>query len=293
MPVSPVAFADDRAGQHVQRGEQRGRPVALVVMDHRAVTARLHRQARLRTVQGLNLALLVHAQHDAQHDCLVRRVQVQPHDVGQLLDERPVGRQLERRDAVRLQPVRVPDTLNIRLVMGSGSSGVARRDPNYTATRADPTKPQREAPLVEIVSIERGSSATLKSLRHRVAGIHAATWRIAAGADCSARPALRHISRSPRSDHRLRTRQHPGWPSRTSVTTTIRHSRLECMKSAKASPLRGRDSPVTSAAHWPSTRTAPAHAHRASGQARRAAVQEEGRYALGQGRGRRGRDPRG
>ncbi len=84
---TPIAYADDRTGQHVQRGEQRGRAVALVVMGHRAVTARLHRQARLRTVQGLNLALLVHA----QHDCLVRRVQVQPHDVRQFFD-RPTKR---------------------------------------------------------------------------------------------------------------------------------------------------------------------------------------------------------
>ena len=42
------------------------------------------------------------------------------------------------------------------LVMGSGSGEAARRDPNCTATRADPTKLQREAPLVEIVSIEQG-----------------------------------------------------------------------------------------------------------------------------------------
>ena len=52
------------------------------------------------------------------------------------------------------------------LVMGSGSGEAARRDPNYTATRADPTKPHQKAPLVDIVSIEWGSSATLKSLRH-------------------------------------------------------------------------------------------------------------------------------
>ena len=38
------------------------------------------------------------------------------------------------------------------LVMGSGSGEAARRDPNYTATRADPTKPHQKAPLVEIVN---------------------------------------------------------------------------------------------------------------------------------------------
>ena len=110
MSMTPVALADDLAGQHIQRGEQRRRAVALVVVGHRTAAARLHRQARLRAVESLDLALLVHAQHHR----LLRRVQVQPHDVGQLLDERRVGRQLERLDAVELQAVRVPDALDGR-----------------------------------------------------------------------------------------------------------------------------------------------------------------------------------
>ena len=68
-----------------KRCEQRRGAVALVVVGHRAAASGLHRQTRLRAVESLNLALLV----DAQHDGLVRRVQVQPHDVGQLLGERP------------------------------------------------------------------------------------------------------------------------------------------------------------------------------------------------------------
>ena len=110
MPMTAVALADDLAGQHVQRGEQRRCAVTLVVVGHRAAAAGLHRQARLRAVESLNLALLV----DTQHDGLVRRVQVQPHDVGQLLGERRVGRQLEGLDAVGLQAVRVPDALDRR-----------------------------------------------------------------------------------------------------------------------------------------------------------------------------------
>src|SRR2546422_11750404 len=39
-----------------------------------------HRQQRLRTVQGLNLGLLI----DAQHERLIRRVEVEPHDVSHL-----------------------------------------------------------------------------------------------------------------------------------------------------------------------------------------------------------------
>ena len=57
------ALRDHRALQHVQRSEQRRRPVALVVVGHRSRAAALERQARLGPVQSLDLALLVHAQH--------------------------------------------------------------------------------------------------------------------------------------------------------------------------------------------------------------------------------------
>ena len=60
--------------RHVERREQRRRAVALVVVRHRPRAARIDRQAFLRAVQGLNLALLV----DAQHDRVLRRVEVQP-----------------------------------------------------------------------------------------------------------------------------------------------------------------------------------------------------------------------
>ena len=87
---------------------------------------------------------------------------------------------------------------------------------------------------------------------------HAAAWRRAAGVGSSARPALTHIGRtsSPAPRNRLRTRQHPGRPARTSVTTTFCHSRLERMKRRKTSPQRGLAPPVTSAAHRPSHHTA-------------------------------------
>ena len=57
--MSPHALADDLAGGDVERGEQRRRAVALVVVRHRSGAALLHRQARLRAVERLDLALLV------------------------------------------------------------------------------------------------------------------------------------------------------------------------------------------------------------------------------------------
>ncbi len=53
------ALADDLAGGNIERREQRRRAVALVVMQHSAGLALLHRQARLGAVELLDLALLV------------------------------------------------------------------------------------------------------------------------------------------------------------------------------------------------------------------------------------------
>ena len=59
---------------------------------HRLSTALLHRQARLRTIERLNLAFLV----DAEHDCLVGWIEVEPDNVDYFLSEfvtAQVGRQ--------------------------------------------------------------------------------------------------------------------------------------------------------------------------------------------------------
>ena len=56
MPMALHAAADDLALQHVERREQRGRAVALVVVRHGPGPALLHGQARLGAVQGLDLA---------------------------------------------------------------------------------------------------------------------------------------------------------------------------------------------------------------------------------------------
>jgi hypothetical protein len=64
-----------------------------------------HRQQRLRAIQGLNLGLLIHAEHQSPS----RRVQVQSHDVSHLLDEQGVPRQFEGLAAVGLQSEGAPD----------------------------------------------------------------------------------------------------------------------------------------------------------------------------------------
>ena len=116
------ALADDLAGRHVERGEQRGRAVALVVVGAPLGLAGPHRQQRLGAVQRLDLALLV----DAQHHGAVGRVEIEPDDVAHLLDEQRIGRELEGLAAVRLQPEGPPDAMDRRGRMADAAA-MARR----------------------------------------------------------------------------------------------------------------------------------------------------------------------
>src|SRR5215210_1150544 len=56
------ALAEDLPGRDVQGSKQRRGAVALVVVRHGAGLAPHHPQRRLGAVQGMNLAILVHAQ---------------------------------------------------------------------------------------------------------------------------------------------------------------------------------------------------------------------------------------
>src|SRR5271165_859083 len=84
--------------------------MALVVMRHGSATPLLHGQTRLRTVQCLDLALLV----ETQHQRLLGWIQVQSDYVGQLLDEVLIAREFERLRPVWLQTVSIPDSLHRR-----------------------------------------------------------------------------------------------------------------------------------------------------------------------------------
>ena len=77
MPVARHALADGAALQHVERGEQCGRAMALVVMRHRPAAGPLHRQSWLGAVERLDLRLLV----DRQHQRVLRRIDVQTDDI--------------------------------------------------------------------------------------------------------------------------------------------------------------------------------------------------------------------
>jgi hypothetical protein len=93
--------------------------------------AEAHRQHGLRALQRLNLALFV----DAQDDRVIRRVEVQPDDVPNLLDEQRVGRQLEAPGAVRLDPEQ-PEVALHRAFRDPAGRGRATDAPVRTDARA-------------------------------------------------------------------------------------------------------------------------------------------------------------
>ena len=111
MPMPPVAVADSDSGSHIHGRKQRRDSMALVVMRLPGRHAGSQRQNRLRSIQRLDLTLLIHAQHDRT----IRRIHIQPHDVPHLFHELRVFGELEILDAVRLQSERMPDAHDRRL----------------------------------------------------------------------------------------------------------------------------------------------------------------------------------
>jgi hypothetical protein len=102
-------LADLRSVEYVEGGEQGGRAVALVVVGHRRQEAALHRQARLRPIERLNLRLFV----DRQHHRVRRRMDIEPDHVLGLLGEGWIVGQLELPEPVRRDAVLLPDRCSI------------------------------------------------------------------------------------------------------------------------------------------------------------------------------------
>jgi len=106
VPMPGYAGADHLAVERAQGREQRCGSVANVVMRHRRGLSLTQRQARLRAIQRLNLALLVAAQHQR----VFGRIQIKADNVVELLDESFVVGELEGFDAMRLEAVLAPDS---------------------------------------------------------------------------------------------------------------------------------------------------------------------------------------
>src|SRR5579872_1348315 len=118
MAMTWHTVAQHLTAQHVQGCEQGRSSMAGVIMRLPLGDPRTQGQNRLGTIQGLDLALLIHAQHQS----FLWRIQVQADDVVQLVKEPGIGAQLEALYAMRLQTMCLPDAIDSRRThpLGSG-----------------------------------------------------------------------------------------------------------------------------------------------------------------------------
>ncbi len=124
---------DHPAAEHVEGREQTGRAIALVVVRGTGYPPGTQRQARLRAIECLDLASLVHAKHQR----VARRVYVQPHDIDDLVGEVQIVADLERLDAVGLQIGRFQSSgANVTLACTSSHGALSLR-PSRTSNPID------------------------------------------------------------------------------------------------------------------------------------------------------------
>ena len=89
VAVPGLAFGDHRTRGHIQCRKQGCGAVADVVVGDAQRVAQTHGQHRLGPVQGLGLLV------NAEHDCLVWRVEVEPDGVADLLSKEGIVGELE------------------------------------------------------------------------------------------------------------------------------------------------------------------------------------------------------
>src|SRR5262249_7337276 len=107
VAMTPIATSVHLARGHLQRGEQAGGAVALIIVSHLRRDAGSQRQQRCGAIKRLDLRFFVHAQHQRAFGW----VEIKTHDVGHLLIERRVGAELEVLDPMRLQAVLLPNAV--------------------------------------------------------------------------------------------------------------------------------------------------------------------------------------
>ena len=112
--------ADHLAIEHAESSKQSCRSMANVIVCHRSAPALLQRKTGLGPVESLDLAFFVQAQNKR----LVRWIQVQSHDIHQLLDKVLVPTEFEGIDQMGFQVVLLPDAADSRFaqILGFGHS---------------------------------------------------------------------------------------------------------------------------------------------------------------------------
>ena len=108
LVAMPLHIAADHGPvEHVERCKERG-AIALIIMRRRPGPSLLERQAGLRAVKRLDLALLV----EREDDRVGRRRDIKADDVAELVNKLGIVGKLELPNAVRLAAVGTPDPVN-------------------------------------------------------------------------------------------------------------------------------------------------------------------------------------
>src|ERR1019366_243343 len=121
--MTTMQLSQHAAAGHVESSEQNGGAVALVIVAAAFDLSGAHGQQRRGALQCLNLALLVHAQHQGT----VGRMEVEADDVANFVDKQRVAAQLESVAAMGLQRKSAPDPADAALAeagrLGQGARG--------------------------------------------------------------------------------------------------------------------------------------------------------------------------
>jgi hypothetical protein len=135
VTVPGVGLAGHLASGDVEGGEERGGAVAQIVVGAPLHLTGTHGQQRLGPIEGLDLALLI----DTEHHRMLRRVQLEPDHIRDLVLQLGVGAELEAASAIGLEVVIPPDPQHRRPAGLNTLSHVAARPASgFGRQEADP-----------------------------------------------------------------------------------------------------------------------------------------------------------
>jgi len=115
-PMPPMALPDHLPGFHIQGGKEGRRPMPTVVMGAPFDLPGSHREDGLCAIQRLDLGLLI----DAQDQSTLRRIEVQAHDIPDLLNKERIRGELEGLATVGLQGKGAPNATDGTLAQPGG-----------------------------------------------------------------------------------------------------------------------------------------------------------------------------
>jgi hypothetical protein len=108
VPMSLLALRQNMTRSDIERCEQRRCPVSDVAVSDALDVTQAHGKTRLRSIQGLDLALFI----DTEDNGVIGWVEIEADDISDLLDEEWISGDLEVFLTMRLESKGLPDSLN-------------------------------------------------------------------------------------------------------------------------------------------------------------------------------------